>query len=288
MSADDARRALSRWRELTPIANQLIAHWPGQAHGFHRVELPELNATLDLAIMEVADALEAWSGEADAWFLDGFAPALNPAMWRREVIELVARRSAPGARLGAYTVAGQIRRDLAAAGFAVERKPGFGAKRQRLEARWPGEPPQAPPRPRVAIVGAGIAGAALARAFRNLGVEPQVFAAPEIKALAGPAALVSPRLDAGLGPQAALFAQAFARASALYGDIEGAEIAASALQLQTAPKDTIRFGAIAGSNLFEPETMSLSSPDETVAWLGEPVPAALVIKTALVIEPSRV
>ncbi len=288
LSAEDARRALARWPELAPIADRLIARWPGRARGFHRMDLPELNATLDLAIMEVADALDAWTGEADAWFLDGFAPALNPAMWRREVIELVAQRSAPGARLGAYTVAGQVRRDLAAAGFAVERKPGFGGKRQRLEARWPGVASMPSPLPRVAVIGGGIAGAALARAFRALGVEPEVFAAPAVGASSSPAALVSPRLDAGLGPQAALFAHAFARATALYRDIEDAEIAASALQLQAAPKDVIRFGAIAGSDLFEPETMSLSSPGETSAWLGEPTPAGLVIKTALVIEPSRV
>ena len=40
--------------------------------------------------MEVATALASWDGEADAWFLDGFAPAKNPDMWRREVINLVA------------------------------------------------------------------------------------------------------------------------------------------------------------------------------------------------------
>jgi tRNA 5-methylaminomethyl-2-thiouridine biosynthesis bifunctional protein len=50
------------------------------------------------------------------------------------VLDLVAQRSAPGARAATYTVAGQVRRDLALAGFTVERKPGFGAKRQRLEA----------------------------------------------------------------------------------------------------------------------------------------------------------
>ena len=35
--------------------------------------------------MDVVEALEAWDGAADAWFLDGLSPALNPAMWRDEV-----------------------------------------------------------------------------------------------------------------------------------------------------------------------------------------------------------
>ncbi|HEY5289006.1 MAG TPA: tRNA (5-methylaminomethyl-2-thiouridine)(34)-methyltransferase MnmD, partial [Caulobacteraceae bacterium] len=153
--ASDALRALSAWPELAPIARVLTERWPGRARGFHRVDLPEFRATLDLAVMDAAEALAAWSGAADAWFLDGFSPALNPEMWRPEVLSLVAARSALGARLGTYTVAGSVRRGLEGAGFAVDRRPGFGAKRQRLEGRWPGEPNAEPAPPRVAIIGAG-------------------------------------------------------------------------------------------------------------------------------------
>jgi tRNA 5-methylaminomethyl-2-thiouridine biosynthesis bifunctional protein len=134
LEAEDAARALRAWPELSSVAAALIARWPVGAPGFHRLDLPAWRARLDLAVMEAGDALRAWTGAADAWFLDGFAPALNPRMWRPEVLNLVAARSASGARAATYTVAGQVRRDLAAAGFAVERKPGFGAKRQRLEA----------------------------------------------------------------------------------------------------------------------------------------------------------
>ena len=44
-------------------------------------DVAALGATLDLAILDAADALAGWTGTADAWFLDGFAPARNPAMW---------------------------------------------------------------------------------------------------------------------------------------------------------------------------------------------------------------
>ncbi|HEY2179241.1 MAG TPA: tRNA (5-methylaminomethyl-2-thiouridine)(34)-methyltransferase MnmD [Caulobacteraceae bacterium] len=134
LAAQDAARALAAWPELADAAGELIARWPPRAAGVHRLDMPAFRATLDVAVMEAADALRAWTGSADAWFLDGFAPAINPAMWRRDVLDLVAQRSAPGARAATYTVAGQVRRDLALAGFTVERKPGFGAKRQRLEA----------------------------------------------------------------------------------------------------------------------------------------------------------
>ncbi|HXV01524.1 MAG TPA: tRNA (5-methylaminomethyl-2-thiouridine)(34)-methyltransferase MnmD [Caulobacteraceae bacterium] len=143
LTAKDAARALGAWSELSPTAMALVENWPPRERGVHRLEFPDWRARLDLAVMEAGEALYAWRGAADAWFLDGFAPALNPHIWRPEVLALIAARSAPRARVATYTVAGQVRRGLADAGFRVERKPGFGKKRQRLEAVYLGPP--APP-----------------------------------------------------------------------------------------------------------------------------------------------
>jgi tRNA 5-methylaminomethyl-2-thiouridine biosynthesis bifunctional protein len=283
---EDAARALAAWPELAPVAALLVDRWPGAARGFHRLDLPR--ATLDLAVMEAGDALKAWSGRADAWFLDGFAPARNTEMWRVELIGLIAERSAPGARLATYTVAGQVRRTLTAAGFEVDRRPGFGSKRQRLEARWPWPAAGAAPAPRVAIIGGGIAGASLARAFAALGTTAQAFDDDGAAASTGPAALVAPRLDAGLGPAAALFAQALARAGDLYGVLEGAIVARGALQLAVGPKDERRFAIIAASGLFEPGDLRPLGADETLSLVGEAAPAGLMISTALVVAPARV
>jgi len=41
----------------------------------------------------------------------------------------VARHTAPGGTFATYSAAGGVRRALAAAGFAVERRAGFGRKR---------------------------------------------------------------------------------------------------------------------------------------------------------------
>ena len=120
VSADEAMRALAHWPELSDISRCLIAGWPGRARGRHRVDLAEFNAILDVAVMDVHDALSGWTGRADAWFLDGFSPSMNPQMWTDEVLGLVAARSAPGARAATYTVAGQVKRGLASAGFAVQ------------------------------------------------------------------------------------------------------------------------------------------------------------------------
>src|SRR5690606_34753650 len=121
-------------------ARALLARWPAPTPGFHRIDLPGWNAVLDLAVGDAAWALAQWSGRADAWLLDGFSPALNPDMWSAAVLDGVAGRSAPGARLASFTVAGAVRRGLAERGFTVDKRPGYGRKRERLEAVFPGAP----------------------------------------------------------------------------------------------------------------------------------------------------
>ncbi|HEY3948149.1 tRNA (5-methylaminomethyl-2-thiouridine)(34)-methyltransferase MnmD [Phenylobacterium sp.] len=292
IAAEEARRALARWPALDGLAARLTDQWPGRARGMHRLELADLGVIVDVAIADVAEALAGWSGPADAWFLDGFAPARNPAMWSEAVLALVAARSAPGAACATYTVAGQVRRGLADAGFAVEKAPGFGRKRERLVARLTDAPlivrEDIGAGLKIAVVGAGIAGAAAARAVRALGGEALVFDAEGrgSGASGNPAALVTPRLDAGLGPPAALFAQAFRRAVGLYDALPGIGIARGALQVATGARDAARFAKVAGSDLFEPESLAPLSPAETAARLGEPAPEALALIDGRVIEPA--
>jgi tRNA 5-methylaminomethyl-2-thiouridine biosynthesis bifunctional protein len=253
----------------------MIARWPGRARGVHRAEFPELGAILDVVVGEAGEALANWCGRADAWFLDGFAPALNPQMWRGELLALVAARSQPGARAATFTVAGAVRRGLAAAGFAVEKQPGFGAKRERLEARLPGSPPVETLPPSVAIVGAGIAGASAARALRALGVDPQLIEAerPGAGGSGNPGALVTPRLDAGLGPPAELYATTYRRAVRLYGEHPDWVLARGVGQRAANERDPARFAKLAASDLFEPD--GLVTDDR-----------GLVQTEALVIEPA--
>ena len=288
LPAQDAARALGHWPELSDVAAAMLAQWPGASQGFHRLELPQWRVTLDVAVMEALDALSRWNGRADAWFLDGFAPSRNPAMWRAEVMHAVAAHSAPGARLATYTVAGAVRRDLTNAGFALERLPGFGKKRERLAGRLPGCRPCETPPPRVAIIGAGIAGAALSRAFVAFGVEPLIFERERIGAGAsgGPAALVTPRLDAGLAAPAALFAETFRRAVQLYLQEPGAVISKGALQLQVTPKDSARFGKIASSALFDDGAMTLVDGAGMTRRLGEAAPPGLDVRAACVVDPG--
>ena len=290
MDRHEAARALAVWPQLGLAAQVLLDHWPGQARGFHRVDLPGFNATLDLAVMEVREALDAWDGAADAWFLDGFSPALNPAMWSEDIMAAVAARSAPGARAATFTVAGAVRRGLQAAGFEIAKRPGFGRKKDRLEAWLAGTPPTPAPIRRLAIVGGGIAAASLARAARAQGLEVVIVDDGQAPASGNPAALVTPALDAGGGPRAALAAQTFARAVTLYEGLEAsgtpAILARGVLQLAADAKTQARFETVTAQDLFEPGAMLMAK--DAAERLGEPTGAALAMTQALVVEPAAV
>ena len=85
----------------------------------------------DLTIVEgdARQSLAQWQGLADAWYLDGFSPAKNPELWQADLLERVGAHTAPGGSFATYTAAGDVRRALQTAGFAVERVPGYGRKR---------------------------------------------------------------------------------------------------------------------------------------------------------------
>lgn len=141
----DAARIHQAWPELGELSRELIARWPVRARGVQRIGFPD-GVTLTLFVDDISAALPQARAHVDAWFLDGFAPSKNPEMWSADAMRHVARLSASGARAATYTVAGDVRRSLEAAGFIVEKKPGHGRKKERLEAifRDRGEPP--PPR----------------------------------------------------------------------------------------------------------------------------------------------
>jgi tRNA 5-methylaminomethyl-2-thiouridine biosynthesis bifunctional protein len=286
---EDAARALAAWPELGALPQSLLAAWPRRAPGFHRIAWPQLGATMDLAQGEVLPALEQWTGAADAWFLDGFSPALNPGMWRDEVLAAVAARSRPGAVAATFTVAGAVRRGLQAAGFAVDKRPGHGAKRERLEAHYRGERAPAAPLPSVAVIGAGIAGASLVRALAALGIDPVVAETegPGAGASGNPAALVTPALDAGGGARARVYAQAFGRAVDLYRAAGPAVIASEGvLQLEGGERDGPRFDAVMAGDVFAPGALQRLDAEQATAALGHPTQVgALRFTEGLVVHP---
>ncbi len=172
LSRADLKKALALWPELASLANELIAQYPPLIRGTHRLILAEGRVRLTLYFGDVPDAWRDLQFKADAWFLDGFAPSVNPDMWLEEVITQVHEHSKPGTTLATVTSDSRIRQTLAETGFCMQIVPGFGRKQEMLSGFLAAEklatsPEQLP----VAILGAGIAGTLLARNLAERGLQ---------------------------------------------------------------------------------------------------------------------
>lgn len=132
MAASDMARALSVYPRMQALAAPVLRQIEDGATRIRRDEL-----FLQIVIGDVRQTLPQWSGQADAWFLDGFAPARNPELWEPELMAEVARHTNGAGTAATYSAAGAVRRGLEAAGFAVTRAPGFGRKRHMTQAWLP-------------------------------------------------------------------------------------------------------------------------------------------------------
>ncbi|MEZ5947625.1 MAG: FAD-dependent 5-carboxymethylaminomethyl-2-thiouridine(34) oxidoreductase MnmC, partial [Hyphomonas sp.] len=165
--------------------------------------------------------------------------------------------------------------------------PGHGRKRERLEARLPTPPAARPdpygvagplPRaPRVAVLGAGVAGAGTAHALKQLGAEPVVFdpaPGPASGGSGNPMGLVMPRLDAGDTVQARLLVDAYLAARAAYAGRPGV----SETDVRQVPKD------VGEAARFE---KLLADPPLPLEDLEALAGGGLLHKRALIVEPAK-
>jgi tRNA 5-methylaminomethyl-2-thiouridine biosynthesis bifunctional protein len=134
---------------------------------------------------------------ADAIYLDGFAPAKNPDMWTSQLMRSVSRLAAPDATVATWSVAAQVRASLERTGFAVERRAGFGHKKEMLVARNTKQSNLFPERKNrnAMVIGAGLAGAAICERLCARGWEVELIerhAAPAQEASGNPAGAFHP------------------------------------------------------------------------------------------------
>ncbi|MGB0659242.1 MAG: tRNA (5-methylaminomethyl-2-thiouridine)(34)-methyltransferase MnmD [Mangrovicoccus sp.] len=132
LSAAQTAQALAAFPETAPYAPPLLAALEA---GQSQFQMPGL--TVELVLGDARETLPQWGGSADAWFLDGFSPAKNPELWGAELLAEVGRHTAQTGTCATYTAAGFVRQGLAAAGFTVERIPGFGRKRHMTVGQMP-------------------------------------------------------------------------------------------------------------------------------------------------------
>ncbi|MDX1558050.1 MAG: bifunctional tRNA (5-methylaminomethyl-2-thiouridine)(34)-methyltransferase MnmD/FAD-dependent 5-carboxymethylaminomethyl-2-thiouridine(34) oxidoreductase MnmC [Marinobacter sp.] len=170
LTREDLARALTSWPELKTLADELLLNYPPLVRGVHRLVLAGGQVRLTLFFGDINDAWQSLDFQADAWFLDGFAPARNPDMWLENTLGQVRAHSKPGTTLATFTSVGRIRRALMEAGFRMEKTSGYGRKREMLKGILEAEEPVETNSPgTIAIIGAGIAGCTLARNLAERG-----------------------------------------------------------------------------------------------------------------------
>lgn len=187
----------ARYPEVEDLAAQLRLRYPPLIPGFHRLHMDDDRVTLTLLFGDAQPMLHELQAKADAFFLDGFAPAKNPQMWTPQIFAELARLANANATFATYTVAAPVSQGLSAAGFAVEKRPGFARKREMLCGRFTravaaGSPPQ---HKSAIVVGAGLAGTFCAQRLAVRGWNVQLIErqhAPAQEASGVPAGLVRP------------------------------------------------------------------------------------------------
>lgn len=136
MTSEEIERALAVWPELKDLAGQLLAFWPSLTSMPVMWPMDE-RTKLTVVVGDALEGVRRWGGLADAWYLDGFAPSRNPEMWSEDLMCALAERTRPGGTFASYTAAGWVRRNLAKAGFAVEKRPGHAGKREMIRGEKP-------------------------------------------------------------------------------------------------------------------------------------------------------
>lgn len=197
------------WASLSGLTETLIKRWPAPLPGCHRRAEVFQDFSIDFWWEDVASALDDLASHGrrwvDIWYLDGFSPKTNAAMWSDTVFEAMQQLSRDGAVITSFTASGDIRRRLDKAGFSITKRSGFGRKREcitgQLREAGPTKPQTtpwdiAPPvttlplktsplttsPQQIAIVGAGIAGAQVARQLAERGCRVRVYDAARVAA----------------------------------------------------------------------------------------------------------
>jgi tRNA 5-methylaminomethyl-2-thiouridine biosynthesis bifunctional protein len=296
VSPDGHAQALRFFPELAPYSQALLARFPQFVYGLHCIDFPEWQATLHLFLGPVEQYLKTVPFRADAWFLDGFAPSKNEAMWGEAIGKAIAHRSAPGATCATFSVAAPAKQVLRAAGFELKKRKGFGRKREMLQGVRIGaiasseegtdikERMIPAPHPvqnrnksqtRVAVVGAGLAGCFVAHELARRGFHVVLFDqrdAPLQEASGNPAGIFMPYLSAGESETSGFALQSLSYLNSIFEELRalpgfiGARTGVA--EVLTSPEDEARVRrALERLGLGESYTRFLD-PQATQSLLG--------------------
>ena len=141
LTLTDLKRAHVCCSQFSAISNKLAKHYALLKAGKNVFNMIGDRIQLALHVDDISYALPLVSQKADAWLLDGFAPAKNAEMWSEKVFQNIAELSNPNATFATFTSASAVRRGLQAVGFQVKKHAGFGKKREMLSGIFAADAP---------------------------------------------------------------------------------------------------------------------------------------------------
>lgn len=291
------------WPALRSESNALLKHYPKiHTPGFHHCAFDGNRIFLNLLFGDAVAMFDQLCLTKDAyfekdcrdwfvhaWFLDGFAPSKNQAMWSDALFSCIAQLSQHGSTLATFTVAGWVRRALARVGFNVKKCKGFGQKREMstgtFEKQLNGISKPCTPwhiskqrdfsEKKAMVLGAGLAGCFVAHELAKLGWEVTLIDERPHEALQAsnnPQAVLYPNLSIYDAPLTDLMLHAYTYALRIYtpwinegvveGDLSGM------LQLATTEQILAYHASLASWLSFYPLLGALVNAEEASALAG--------------------
>ena len=197
LSLDSLQQAHLAYPQFSHLTQHLQQNWLNPIQGCYRFHFDE--TTLDLWFGDVAENLpqlgDYMNGKIDAWFLDGFAPSKNPDMWNEQLYQQMFRFTKPQGTLATFTAASAVRKGLENVGFNINKRKGFGKKREclsgqktqekltALSAPWFHSQPANLNKQDIAIIGGGIASLCTAISLLKRGAKITIYCEDEQTAL---------------------------------------------------------------------------------------------------------
>ncbi len=226
ISPQDWQRALALFPSLKELSEQLTSSYISASIGHQHLCFAEGRIKLTLLMGDMLDTLSHLDGKVDAWFLNGFRPSRNTAMWQPELFKTIAGKSRLHTTYTASTSDRTVSNSLAEAGFSVEQACCFDPKREVIKgtlAKLPGaevnhpiwfQPPAlSSSRSKTAIViGGGIAGTSTAHTLARRGWQVTLLEQREDLAMAAsgnPQGILYAKLSANQTPLSQFIVQGY-------------------------------------------------------------------------------
>jgi tRNA 5-methylaminomethyl-2-thiouridine biosynthesis bifunctional protein len=198
---DDLKTLYQDSTDLGDLPQELIQQYPVLVPGIHSLTFKNGRVRLLLMLGEAKEMFSNLSLPHDQriefWYWDGFAPNRNPEAFQDSLFQQLLSISAPAAKATSFTSAGWVRRGLQSVGYRIQKRPGYGFKRECIQVDFPELPKQesiqkpwfsaeglkkAKREDQIAVIGAGLSGTAIARALAERGCRVTLLEQDQIAA----------------------------------------------------------------------------------------------------------